>query len=151
IEAASLAGNHPLDAGFTNSFTVVGREAEGKNWPEINVRRVTSGYFQTVRVPIVGGRPFRDGDSTSAPAVVLVNEAAARRFFGDADPIGQQIRFWGTARTIVGLVGNERFHGVTEAAPPAVYAPLSQTPSADGGEVLLIRTTEPQAMAGAVR
>ena len=33
IDAASLAGNHPLDAGFTNSFTIVGREAEGRNWP----------------------------------------------------------------------------------------------------------------------
>ena len=43
IEAASLAGNHPLDAGFTNSFTVVGREEEGRNWPEISVRRVTPG------------------------------------------------------------------------------------------------------------
>jgi predicted permease len=151
IEAASLAGNHPLDAGFTNSFTIVGREAEGRNWPEISVRRVTPGYFRVVQVPIVRGRAFRDGDTTAAPAVALVNEAAARRFFGEADPIGQQIQFWGTARTIVGLVGNERFHGITEAPPPAVYSPLSQTPSADGGEALLIRTGEPNAMTGAVR
>ena len=151
IDAASLAGNHPLDAGFTNSFTIVGREAEGRNWPEISVRRVTPGYFRVVQVPIVRGRAFRDGDTTAAPAVALVNEAAARRFFGEADPIGQQIQFWGTARTIVGLVGNERFHGITEAPPPAVYSPLSQTPSADGGEALLIRTGEPNAMTGAVR
>jgi putative ABC transport system permease protein len=151
INAVSIAGNHPLDAGFTNSFTIVGREAEGRNWPEISVRRVTPGYFRVVRVPVVRGRAFREGDATTAPAVALVNEAAAQRFFGQADPIGQQIRFWGTARTIVGLVGNERFHGVTVAAPPAVYAPLSQTPSADGGEVLLIRTDEPTAMTNAVR
>jgi predicted permease len=151
VQAAALAGNHPLDAGFTNSFTIVGREAEGRDWPEIGVRRVTPDYFRVVRSPLVRGRVFGDGDSTEAPAVALVNEAAALRFFGDADPIGHQIRFWGTPRTIVGIVGNERFHGVAEAPPPAVYAPLAQTPSADGGEVLLIRAAEPQAMTDAVR
>ena len=46
VEAAAIAGNHPLDAGFTNSFAVVGREAEARDWPEISVRRVSPGYFR---------------------------------------------------------------------------------------------------------
>ena len=115
VESAALAGSHPLDAGFTNSFQVVGRESESRNWPEIAVRRMTPGYFAALRVPVVRGRLLLESDGTNAPPVVLVNEAAASRFFDRRDPIGQEIRFWGTARRIVGVVGNERFHGV--AAP----------------------------------
>ncbi len=138
--AVAIAGNHPIDPGATNSFAVVGREAESRTFPEVSVRRITPGYFGTMRVPLVRGRLLRDADATRATAVLVVNEAAAARFFAGQDPIGQQIRFWGAARTIVGVVGNERFHGLATAPPPAVYTPLAQTPSADGSGVLLVRT-----------
>ena len=82
---------------------------------------------------------------------MLVNEAAAKRFFEHRDPLGQEIRFWGAARRIVGIVGNERFHGVAAPPPPAVYAPLAQTPSASGAEVLLVRAAQPAGLAGPLR
>jgi ABC-type antimicrobial peptide transport system permease subunit len=51
-------------------------------------------------------------------------------------------------RTIVGVIGNERFQGLTEPGPIAVYTPLAQAPSSTG--VLLIRTSlDPSALAGA--
>ena len=139
IESAAVSTNHPLDQGFTNSFVVVGREAEARNWPEISVRIVTAGYFQTVGVPLVRGRLLSDADGTFEPAVAVINDAAARRFFGDQDPVGHQLGFWGSARTIVGVVGNERFHGITEPPPLAVYLPMTQAPSRTGGGVLLAR------------
>ncbi len=152
VQDVALAGNHPLDAGFTNSFTVIGREAEARHWPEIAVRRVTPGYFALLHVPLVEGRLIGNGDTAAAPPVLLVNEAAAERFFPHQDPIGQQISFWGIARRVIGVVGNERFHGVAEAAPPAVYAPLDQTPSITGAEVLLVRAAvDPGALATAIR
>ena len=138
VEAAAIAGNHPLDPGFTNSFTIVGREAEARTWPEISMRRVTPSYFPTMGLQILRGRALRDADATTSAPVALINEAAADRFFPGRDPIGAQIRFWGSSRTIVGVVTNERFHGLTEAAPIAAYTPLSQTPSATGA--LLLRT-----------
>ena len=61
--------------------------------------------------PLVRGRLLADRDSTRAPPVVVVNEAAARRFFDRDDPLGKQIAFWGTRRTVVGIIGNENFHG----------------------------------------
>ncbi len=151
VAAVALAGNHPLDAGFTNSFRVVGREDEGRNWPEIAVRRVSPGYWRVVAAPLVRGRVFHDSDTGNSPLVVLVNEAAARRFFPGHDPLGQQIAFWGQARTIVGIVGNERFHGLTEAPPPAVFAPLAQTPSMNGSEVLLVRAGDGVSQDAALR
>ena len=150
VEAAALAANHPLDGGNTNSFVVIGREAEARDWPEIAVRLVSPGYFPTVRVPLVRGRLIEDADDESATPVLLVNEAAATRFFGSRDPLGQQIAFWGGARRIVGVVGNERIHGLAEAAPPAVYAPVAQNPSG-GSEVLLVRGADATALAPSVR
>jgi putative ABC transport system permease protein len=152
VESVAVAGEHPLDPGFTNSFVVVGREAEAENWPEIAVRRVTSGYFRTVGLALVRGRLIDDRDATRAAPVLLVSEAAARRFFEGRDPLGAQIRLWGAARTVVGVVADQRFRGVGAPAPMAVYAPLAQTPSVSGAGVLLVRTSgDPSAMSAAVR
>jgi putative ABC transport system permease protein len=151
VESAAIAGNHPLDPGFTNSFTVVGREAEAQTWPEISIRRVSPEYFRTVGLELVRGRFFRDADNTAAAPVAIINAAAARRFFPDREPIGGQIRFWGSSRTIVGIVADEKFHGLTEAPPIAAYTPLAQAPSANGAGVLLVRTTgDPTALTRAV-
>src|SRR6185436_10194010 len=60
---------------------------------------------------------------------------------------GAQIRFWGASRAIVGVVADERFHGLTEASPIGVYVPLAQAPSANGAGVLLVRTSgDPSAL-----
>ena len=138
VEAAAIAGNHPLDPGFTNSFTIVGREAEARTWPEISMRRVTPSYFATMGLLTLQGRVLRDSDTTTSAPVVVINQTTAERFFPGRDPIGAQMRFWGTSRTIVGVVTNERFQGLTEVPPIAAYTPLSQTPSATGA--LLLRT-----------
>ncbi len=152
VEAVAVAGNHPLDPGFTNSFRIIGREAEARNQPEISVRRVTPGYFRTVGVPLVRGRFLADSDTTTAPPVVVINETAAKRFFENQDPLGKRIAFWGATRTIVGIIGSERFHGLTEPPPIAVYAPLDQAPSANGAGVLLVRTSgDPSSLVSSVR
>jgi predicted permease len=152
VESAAIAGNHPLDPGFTNSFIVVGREAEARSWPEISVRRVTPGYFDTVGLQLARGRLLSEADTTVAPPVVVINRATAERFFRDREPIGARISFWGSARTIVGIVGDEKFHGLGEEAPIAVYAPLAQAPSATGSGVVLVRTRrDPLSLASPVR
>jgi putative ABC transport system permease protein len=149
VDSVAIAGAHPLDPGFTNSFVIVGREAEAKNWPEISVRSVTPGYFRTVGLKLQRGRLLSESDTTRGTPVAVINEATVQKFFQERDPIGAQVRFWGTPRTIVGVVANERFHGLAEAAPIAVYAPLSQTPSHSG--VLLVKATNPLTLAAAAR
>jgi putative ABC transport system permease protein len=150
VDAVAVAGSHPLDPGFTNSFLIVGREAEAEGWPEISVRGVTPGYFRTVGLRLIKGRLLRDGDTTKGAPVALINDAAAGKFFPNADPIGAQIRFWGTARTIVGIVANERIHGLAEAPPIATYVPLAQAPS-PGGVLLVKASGDPLALTTAVR
>jgi putative ABC transport system permease protein len=154
VTSAAVAGNHPLDPGFTNSFVIVGREDEAREpgWPELTMRRVTPGYFSTVGVPLRRGRLLTTGDGTRSTPVVLINEAAAHRFFGERDPLGAQIRLFGVPRTIVGVVANERTRGLSEGAPLSAYLPLAQAPSVDGAGVLLVRTAgDPAAAAAPVR
>jgi predicted permease len=148
VRFAAIAGHHPLDPGFTNSFTIVGRESEAQTWPEISVRRVSPSYFSTVGVQLVEGRAFQATDRTAAAPVAIINVAASRRFFPDRPAIGAYIRFWGASRQIVGVVADERFFGIVEAPPIAAYAPIAQAPSANGSGVLLLRTEgEPAALA----
>ncbi len=152
VESVAVAGNHPLDPGFTNSFAIVGREAESAGFPEICVRRVTPGYFHTVGLALARGRLVEERDTTDAAPVLVVNRAAVRRFFPASNPIGAKIRFWGASRMIVGVVEDERFRGLAEGAPIAVYTPLAQTPSANGAGVLLVRAAgDPTALAPALR
>jgi predicted permease len=140
VGAVALAANHPLAPGFTNSFVIVGREAEYTQQPEIAIRIVSPGYFALMDVPLRRGRLLEDRDVADAAGVLLINEAAARRFFPGVDPVGQRLAFWGRERTIIGVVGNERFRGVGEEAPPAAYPPLAQVPI--GSASLLARADD---------
>ena len=140
VKSTAIVGNHPVDPGSQNSWRVVGREAEGQNWPEVSIRRVSSGYFETVQLPVRAGRAFEERDGPTGPVVSIINEALARRFFEGREPVGQQIRLWGGARTIVGVVKDERILGLAREAPPLIYLPYAQAPSFNGAEALLVRT-----------
>jgi predicted permease len=142
-------GNHPVDPGSQNSWRVVGRESEGSTWPEVSIRRVSASYFETVQLPVRSGRAFETRDGPTDPPVSIINETIARRFFEGREPLGQQIRLWGAARTIVGVVKDERILGLSREAPPAIYLPYRQAPSNNGAETLLVRTSGPTAGIGA--
>lgn len=154
VDSVALAGSHPLAAGFTNSFAIEGREDEASDQPEISVRRVSPEYFDTVGVPVLRGRGFTAADDVDAVPVAVINQAAARRYFPAENPVGRRMIYWGVPREVVGVVGNERFHGPVAEAPPAVYGPMGQTPAWNLS--LLLRTApgagpDPAAWAPAVR
>ncbi len=138
IESVALATANPMDAGFTSSIRVVGREAEAGEWPEPSVRTVSAHYFGTMRVPVRAGRAFTAGDDAAAPPVIIINETSAARYFAGRDPLGARINLWGADRTVIGVVGNERIKGLAADAPPAVYLPLGQAPTPSA---ILVRTT----------
>jgi predicted permease len=149
-EASAVAAHHPLNPGFTNSFVIVGRESEFGSYPEIFIRAVSAGYFNTLDIPLLDGRGIEDRDRAHAPMIAVLNEAARRRYFPDGRAIGQQLQWWGYTREIVGVVGDERINGLTMDAPPAVYVPLPQAPM-NSGSVLVRTAAEPSAIAREVR
>ncbi len=128
VEAATLAIQHPLDPGFTNSFVIPGREAESRDFPEIRTRFISPGYLDVVRVPLLEGRTIEEGDARGEPYVGVINQTAASQFFGEAGAVGRDIRFWGLSWRVVGVMGDERFRGPDQANEPAIYVPMAQIP-----------------------
>ena len=151
VRSATLTSNHPLQSGFTNSFAVIGRPPD-PDQGEIKTRIVTPGYFETVGLNLVRGRLMEPTDTTNAPPVVVLNEAAVERYFPDEEPIGMQIGIWGAGgREIVGVVENEKMEGLDQEAPAAMYVNLLQAPQV-GAITLMVRTDQdPTPLVPAVR
>ncbi len=150
VVSAALTTDHPLAPGFTNSFVIVGREAEAAEQGEISVRLVSREYFETNRLRRADGRLFSERDAVDRPAVAVVNQAAIDRFFPGGAALGQRLAFWGVEREIVGVIVNEKIHGLESATPPAVYVPLAQAPHR-GAATLMVRTDgDPRAIVPAL-
>jgi putative ABC transport system permease protein len=151
VESVALTVDHPLDAGFTNSFLIVGREQDSAEQGELTTRIVSSGYFATNRVELREGRLFGTQDIAGTPMVLLLNEEAVRRYFPDGSPLGQRVRFWGIEREVVGVVENERFHGLDRPSPPTMYAPIAQNPPLGETTLMLRAAAAPESLLGPLR
>ncbi len=92
---------------------------------------VTTGYFEAMGIPIVRGRAFNETDRIGAP-VAIVNEAFARRFWKDLDPIGRRVkpRFGDQTPwvTVVGVAKDVKQRGVDQATGTELYFLLEQLP-----------------------
>src|SRR4030095_737252 len=58
-------------------------------------RPTSPGYFETIGIPLLRGRTFSFTDTADAPWVVIINQAMARQYWGEQDPVGQRLRFGG--------------------------------------------------------
>lgn len=120
---------------------------------------VTPGYFQTLGIPILSGRPFSDADRLTAeqladPAVprttaAVINKAFADRYFLGEDPLGKRLvlfddQTFGGTRTIVGIAADMRSHAVAEAGRPAIFLPHAEHPNVFR-PTLVIRSALPPA------
>ncbi|HEX5421132.1 MAG TPA: ABC transporter permease, partial [Gammaproteobacteria bacterium] len=95
-----------------------------------NNRIVSTGYLQTLAVPLVAGRQFDERDSAEAAPTVIVNQAMARRYWTDKDPLGKRFRVFqenGTFGPLLTVVGDVRESGLATPVEPAFYVPLGQT------------------------
>ena len=103
----------------------------------ISFRLVTEHYHELLKIPLRAGRLLTSGDRSGAPPVVIINEAAARKYFPGEDPIGRKVDLDGN-RTIVGVVGDVHQTSLETDPLAEAYVPLRQS-NAYGGE-LLVRT-----------
>jgi putative ABC transport system permease protein len=120
---------------------------------------VSPGYLETMRIPLENGRLIDAHDVAGRPEAVLINDAFAKRLFGDRDPIGQQLRMgpeidradrpWDV---VVGVVGDVKQTSLALGEPDAVYVASAQWVWADPVQSLVVRTPlEPSAVLSAVR
>ena len=140
IERATATCCVPLEGGYGLPFRIVGRPLEkgpfhgGGAW-----LTVSSGYFDVFKIAIKKGRAFTDRDDSLAPPVVLINEAMARQFWKDKDPLNDRIMIGAGVmkelaeereRQIIGVVADVRDGGLNNEPGPHMYVPNAQVPDA---------------------
>jgi putative ABC transport system permease protein len=132
VTSAGLIDSLPLSGdGSHQPVAIEGRPALPlSEQPEVDTRVVSSGYLNTMRVPLHRGREFSETDATDRPAVVLISEAMARRFWPHEDPIGRHLTmsfYPDVSREIIGIVGDVKMDGLDlDASQATVYVPFSQ-------------------------
>ncbi len=134
---ASLTSVLPLETPHAGRTWVMARETTDPTgrFRGISAARVSAGYFATLRIPVLQGRGFDAGDERGEAPVVILSEALARRWWGAANPIGQQVSFTDPESStpprwmqVVGIVGD-----VGSAMDPTGANPAAYTPLRDGG------------------
>jgi putative ABC transport system permease protein len=170
VGVAACAVSVPMDqVGIDLPFSIEGHTPKsGEKWEGDEYWRfVSPGYFEALRIPLLRGRYFTRMDTGRTDHVVIVNEAFARKYWSDQDPIGHRMviakglgaDFEEPAREVVGIVGSVTESGLAAGMVPVMYVPQSQI--TDGltrlGASLLplswvIRTNgDPLSMASAIR
>ena len=119
----------------------------------IPMRSVTPDYFPVMDVGAVDGRLFLPSDNADAPRVVVVNQALARRYFPNANPLGRQMQFAGDPKRrleIIGIVEDTRTESLSEQPGPEIYLPFWQS-GAFSKHLVLRAGGDPRALTAAVR
>lgn len=114
---------------------------------EVRHKTITTGYLETLRVPLMKGRHITRADTTNGQLPIVVNQTFAQKYFAGVDPVGQRVTFdkpsgdktrW---RTILGVVGDEVQDALGVPAEPEVYQPELQDD--EGAMAVLVRSTLP--------
>lgn len=135
VEESAFTCCLPIRGQFGLPFAIVGRPIDpAKGSPGAGWMNASPGYYKVFKIPVVRGREFTDADTASSPRVVLINEALAKEYFPNENPIGQQILvgkgmgppFEEPARQIVGVVGNTHEGGLDRDTGSLMIVPNSQ-------------------------
>jgi predicted permease len=146
VRAASLSTLSPL-GGFDSvrEVEVAGFTPKSPQDQEIRLNEVSPGFFKTFGIGQAQGRCFNEGDNENAPYVALLNEAAARFYFGERSPVGEQLGFrrrQGAAPAlyrVIGVVKNSRYNNLREPDTRSVYLPMRQAINEMGRLTLSVR------------
>jgi putative ABC transport system permease protein len=157
VRSAGMVNFLPLYGGMGSStgFKILGQpEPPPGQGPSCDVRVVDGGYFGTMGIPLLRGRNFSDAEQREPKRVILINEALARQYFPNQDPLGQRLDVVmfddPTPTEIIGIVGNVRYDTLIDEAPPAVY--FSHSDLTYSFMTLVVRTDgDPTAIAPAIQ
>ncbi len=135
VESAAASCYLPLEGGLGLPFIIEGRPLQnarfhgGAGWAYVTYR-----FFDVFKVPVLRGRAFTERDNAGAPGVIVINQAFARQYWKDENPVGQRLSISGRndpvfgepAREIVGVVADARDGGLNRDPQPEMFIPLPQ-------------------------
>jgi predicted permease len=161
LSSASIASRALMrGTGVKSTMGVAGSRISSADFLNCSLNDVTPGYFETMGMRLLGGRPLNWFDrNKETPHKAIVNQAFVRRFF-PGNPIGDAIgkRFGGLGpgglatadNEIIGVVSDAKYRSLREPIPPTVYSPMVD--GFDNSFILHLRTRErPEAMIAPVR
>jgi predicted permease len=130
VENAATTTNTPLLGGSWGHTITIEHIQGGSQFTW-----VSSGYFDTMGIPLLRGRDFNTRDTGESQRVAVVNEAFVRRFLNGADPLGKTLRthpepnYPETIYQIVGVIPDTKYNSLRGDTPPMTFAPASQYPN----------------------
>ncbi len=157
VESVGAVTRLPLGAlnNVTSFVQIESRPVQPGQSPEIDFRRASDGYFQTLGIPLLKGRLMTEQDVAGGAGVVVINEAMAKRFWPNEDPVGKRVRTGVNPEQnpwlrVVGVVGNVHHLGLDiEPRAELYFHTLTNPPF---GPFIAIRTkSDPMNLIAAVR
>ncbi|HKR44879.1 MAG TPA: ABC transporter permease [Paraburkholderia sp.] len=156
VRSAAVCSGIPFGAGNYTRHPMITTDTSvlppGTQVP-IDWRSISNDYFETMHIPLLRGRAFSDADTATSQKVMIVSESTARKFFGDADPLGKALRPSAKpelAYTIVGVVGDVR-HRTLNLETPSLYYAIPQRGSWPLMDIVVRSEGSPESLLPAVR
>ncbi|MGC1905658.1 MAG: ABC transporter permease [Candidatus Acidiferrum sp.] len=155
VDSAGATLALPIQGRVWNiSFRIDGRPfGRPSEQPQADSRIVSNNYFDVMKIPLRKGRYFSEYDTKDAPHVAVINEALARLYWPNENPVGRFIEMgaFGAGRCeIVGVVGDIRQTNLSDEPAPGIYVPYTQ--EIMPWQTLVVRTkSDPMALAAPIR
>jgi putative ABC transport system permease protein len=157
VQAAAVTNQYPPSTFLDNQFFVEGESYSAESTlPNAYFTLVSPGFFEAMGIPVLTGRALNRGDRMDSAPVALVNQAAARRYFGSENPLGRRFSIGGPEDEpewieIVGVVGDTRNRGLDVRTQPEIFGSTHQIPG--GNQFFLVARTEndPRGVLPAIR
>jgi len=155
VLAAGATNVIPTQGRMGTALRIEGEPVDETNLPDFGYVSVRGGYFEALHVPILSGREYDASDKPDGEKHVIINNAAARRFFPKGDAVGRRIQIGpnpsATWMTIIGIAGDIRDEGLAVPAKPMMYANHAQEAWERSLSVVIRTSGDPLSAATALR
>ena len=156
VQSATAADNSPVTGSFSTSTFRIEGLPPGEDRVDTPRMEVFPNFFRVLQIPLLNGRYFTEQDDKTAAKVAIINEAMARRFWPQENPVGQSVLR--VARNeaesvlieIVGVVGNV-WHSRYGPEEPEIYLPYLQSGYPPEVELVIRTAGDPKSLVRAIR
>ncbi|MFL6207316.1 MAG: ABC transporter permease [Pyrinomonadaceae bacterium] len=151
----ALLAESESDSDFYLAGVTAGPDGKPAPTGDVFLHRVRENFLATMEIPLLAGRSFKPQDDARAPKVAVVNQTFARRFFPNANPVGQHFGFNPDKPSeieIIGIAKDAKYANQRDEIEPTAYLPWLQRLQSVGAMTFEVRTTgEPTAAVAAIR
>jgi predicted permease len=146
VSSATFVENALLSGWVSNNSAVINGARR-----TIYMNGVGPRYFETMRIPIVAGRTLEATDAEAGQRGVVINETAARQFFGQAQPVGAEFRYGRSDAVVVGIAADGKYSSLRQDVPPTLYDPMRRRTGISSMNVVVRTLVPPSTLEAPIR